>query len=190
MSTRWDATKGDTTFQNCAIRTQLAWYSGGSAWSHDEMGSPRGIKFGKATHCQDLEWFSPSPDSKVHGANMGFIWGRQDPAGLHVGPMNRAGVWAYLWGVYDRMPVVSYHKHLNPSHAKLFRGNIIIYLHFMSLPHIELTPVAEILPRVRQGSTYSRQSISWLLMTWQRKELRGQRTWYLLCWTGLKQSLR
>ena len=28
------------------------------------------------------------PDSKAHGANMGPIWGRQDPGGLHVGPMN------------------------------------------------------------------------------------------------------
>ena len=30
------------------------------------------------------------PDSKVHGANMGPIWGRQDPGGPHVGPMNCA----------------------------------------------------------------------------------------------------
>ena len=30
------------------------------------------------------------PDSKVHGANMGPIWGRQYPGGLHVGPMNLA----------------------------------------------------------------------------------------------------
>ena len=29
-----------------------------------------------------------SPDSKVHGANMGPFWGRQDPGGPHVGPMN------------------------------------------------------------------------------------------------------
>ena len=35
------------------------------------------------------------PDSKVHGANMGPIWGRQDPGGLHVGPMNFA-----IWLVY------------------------------------------------------------------------------------------
>ena len=28
------------------------------------------------------------PDSKVHGANMGPIWDRQDPGGPHVGPMN------------------------------------------------------------------------------------------------------
>ena len=31
-----------------------------------------------------------SPDSRVHGANMGPIWGRQDPGGPHVGPMNFA----------------------------------------------------------------------------------------------------
>ena len=30
------------------------------------------------------------PDSKVHGANMGPIWGRQDPGGPHGGPMNFA----------------------------------------------------------------------------------------------------
>ena len=30
------------------------------------------------------------PDSKVHGANMGSIWGRQGPGGPHVGPMNFA----------------------------------------------------------------------------------------------------
>ena len=30
------------------------------------------------------------PDSKVYGANMGPIWGRQDPGVSHVGPMNFA----------------------------------------------------------------------------------------------------
>ena len=33
-------------------------------------------------------WTITIPDSKVHGANMGAIWGRQDPGGPHVGPMN------------------------------------------------------------------------------------------------------
>ena len=33
------------------------------------------------------------PDDKVHGANMGPIWGRQDPGGPHVDPMNFA-----IWG--------------------------------------------------------------------------------------------
>ena len=32
------------------------------------------------------------PDSKVNGANMGLIWGHQDPGGPHVGPMNFA-IW-------------------------------------------------------------------------------------------------
>ena len=32
-------------------------------------------------------------DSKVYGDNMGPIWGRQDPGGLHVGPMNFV-----IWG--------------------------------------------------------------------------------------------
>ena len=31
-------------------------------------------------------------DSKVHGANKGHIWGRQDPGGPNVGPMNFA-IW-------------------------------------------------------------------------------------------------
>ena len=35
------------------------------------------------------------PDSKVHGANMGSILGRQDPGGPHVGPMNFA-IWVML----------------------------------------------------------------------------------------------
>ena len=33
------------------------------------------------------------PGSKVHGANMGPIWGQHDPGGPHVGPMNFA-----IWG--------------------------------------------------------------------------------------------
>ena len=36
-----------------------------------------------------------NPDSKVHGANMGLIWGRQDPGGPHVGPMNIA-IWVII----------------------------------------------------------------------------------------------
>ena len=33
-----------------------------------------------------------NPDGKVTGANMGPIWGRQDPGGPHVGPRNFA-IW-------------------------------------------------------------------------------------------------
>ena len=58
------------------------------------------------------------PDSNVHGANMGPIWGRQDPGGPHIGPMifaiwvvqvylrslGRIAVWSffrYLWSMYN-----------------------------------------------------------------------------------------
>ena len=37
---------------------------------------------------QCVNIFQAYPDSKVHGAIMGPIWGRQDPGGPHVGPMN------------------------------------------------------------------------------------------------------
>ena len=36
--------------------------------------------------------FVDTPDSKVHRANMEPIWGRQDPGGPHVGPVNFA-IW-------------------------------------------------------------------------------------------------
>ena len=35
------------------------------------------------------------PDSKVYGANMRPTWGRQDPGGPYVGPMNLA-IWVYF----------------------------------------------------------------------------------------------
>ena len=37
-----------------------------------------------------------APDNKAHGANMGPIWGRHDPGGPHVVPMNLA-IWARYW---------------------------------------------------------------------------------------------
>ena len=51
-----------------------------------------------------------------------------------------------------------------------------------------MTHGVEILPQVRQGLTYSTQSISWLLMSWRRKEPGHQQTWYWLCWTELIRS--
>ena len=45
------------------------------------------------------------PDSKVHGANMGPIWGRQDPGGLRVGPMNLA-IWGCLRLIKQHMDVI------------------------------------------------------------------------------------
>ena len=41
-------------------------------------------------------WEGNSPDKKVHGASMGPNWGRQDPSGPHVGPINFA-----IWVAYS-----------------------------------------------------------------------------------------
>ena len=56
-----------------------------------------------------------SPENKVHGANMGPIWGRQDPGGPHVGPMNFA-IWKpkdpfYLHGLTVISAWISGHIH-------------------------------------------------------------------------------
>ena len=42
------------------------------------------------------------PDSKVHGANMGPIWGRQGPGGPHVGPMKLA-IWGGFLGAGSKL---------------------------------------------------------------------------------------
>ena len=44
----------------------------------------------RVCHYPNQWWIIVSPDSKVHGANMGPIWGRQDPDGPLFGPMNLA----------------------------------------------------------------------------------------------------
>ena len=50
--------------------------------------------------CVQLERY---PDSKVHGASMGPIWGRQDPGGPHVGPMYFA-----IWVPFEIPHRISY----------------------------------------------------------------------------------
>ena len=64
-------------------------------------------------------------DSKVHGANIGPIWGRQDPGGPHVGPMNFA-----IWDVMDfkdTTPNIGNHCHPNfPSSL----NNILDFAHY------------------------------------------------------------
>ena len=64
-----------------------------------------------------------------------------------------------IYSLFKR-PETSSHAKLcdefvNHLRAKLFRGNINIYLHFMLLLHIDMTHVLKILPQVRPGPTYS-----------------------------------
>ena len=58
-----------------------AWYSELAKYTKAVTVEPG---YGKAS----LSWLCP--DSTDHGANMGPTWGRQDPGGPHVGPMNLA----------------------------------------------------------------------------------------------------
>ena len=60
----------------------------GHRWSDDGLLSVR---------CWAIIWTNDdSRDSKVQGANMGPIWGRQDPGGPHIGPMNLA-IWVIAY---------------------------------------------------------------------------------------------
>ena len=64
------------------------------------------------------------PDSKVHGANMGPIWVRQDPDGPHVGPMNFAICLGYAsqtltWGYMHKYTYTNIYE-LWPYHGSWF----------------------------------------------------------------------
>ena len=61
--------------------------------------------------CLSYVVITPS-DSKVHGANMGPIWGRQDSGGPHVGPMNFA-----IWGTFAVSFTNNGHQNQHLSHG-------------------------------------------------------------------------
>ena len=63
------------------------------------------------------------PDSKVHGATMGPISGRQDQGGPHVGPMNFA-IWASMdenihYEVWDEIILKFENRYVITSHTLL-----------------------------------------------------------------------
>ena len=49
-------------------------------------------------------WWQHNPDSKLHGANKGAIWGRQDPGGPRVCPMNFA-IWENVLREHGKMDI-------------------------------------------------------------------------------------
>ena len=59
----------------------------------------------------------------------------------------------FCWHIYASLGLSD--LRVNPLRAKFFRGNINIYLHFVSFLHIGMAQVVEILPQVRQEPTYS-----------------------------------
>ena len=45
--------------------------------------------------------------------------------------------------------IITIGKNINPLHAKFFRVNVYMYLHFMSFLHIDMNQVLKILPKLR-----------------------------------------
>ena len=64
------------------------------------------------------------PDNKVHWANLGPIWGRQDPGGPHVGLMNLA-IWVIvLYGTKGKSPYILLCRHCTMAFQN--PGNMIV----------------------------------------------------------------
>ena len=85
-----------------------------------------------------------SPTTPVDGYHAGATWDlpRRSPA------------WGFLPYRFI-VDLIARKKMFNPLRAKFFKGNINIYLHFMSFLHIDTMQVVEILPKKRQEPTYS-----------------------------------
>ena len=97
LGSRWNA----SYFANVSIffksktylkKTKLTW-TGNPKF---QLTGTKCLKFCKCSRIFTIISFYHYPDSKVHGANMGLIWGRQDPGGPHVGPMNLA-IWVLIY---------------------------------------------------------------------------------------------
>ena len=59
-----------------------------------------------------ITWLRNTPDSKVHGAIVGPIWGQQDPGGPHVGPINFA-IWdTSLTGALQAGIFTTFHNYI------------------------------------------------------------------------------
>ena len=80
-----------------------------------------------------------------HNAALRYCWTNQEM--LRLSALSRVGSNQECCDVLIQV--------LNPLHAKFCRGNINIYLHFVSFLHIDMKKVVEILPQIRQEPTYS-----------------------------------
>ena len=86
-------------------------------WPNDDIFSLLKNKCTPSSQCFNI------PDSKVHEANMGPNWSRQDPGGPHVGPMNFA-----IWDLYsDTLCYLIYFSFC--SHMMFY----VIWLNFSNL---------------------------------------------------------
>ena len=88
------------------IHTSSVWYIANdrtrrslcrrSSWTAARLQETETGNCSQARVVHTLAFQFPFSDSKVHGANIRPTWGRQDPGGPHVGPMNLA-----IWELTD-----------------------------------------------------------------------------------------
>ena len=104
-----DKSRKKLTLIPCHLNIWLKWKSAhfvflfSHQWSMHKLSSSQRVchpdfserPLGVVGRCLTLCTMRKGPDSKVHGANMGPIWARQDPGGPHVGHMNLA-----IWGFH------------------------------------------------------------------------------------------
>ena len=83
------------------------------------------------SYLSQFNFWNAIPDSKVHGDNMGPIWGRQDPGGPHVGPMNLA-IWDILWGLVSQFPSLAHGRCHNNIKS-------IIYEHMLQIKFMNIS---------------------------------------------------
>ena len=79
----------------------------------------------------------PHPDSKVYGTNMGLIWGRQDPGGPHVGPMNFA-IWHMQSMKPGLIPICPTYQWLSAKLLYLQCGSCILLQIYWYIPFLHL----------------------------------------------------
>ena len=82
------------------------------------------------------------PDSKVHGANLGPIWGRQEPGGPHVGSINIA-IWESTRIFFEyQWTEISLLLHLNaflPQMQHCYKLSILFITYICHFYHLCLT---------------------------------------------------
>ena len=120
------------------------------------------------------------PDSKVHGANMGPIWGRQDPGGLHFGPMNVA-IWVHMFSQ------IILERYLN-FQTNAFRYKPVDNFLIGGYMHRARGHQCEITRGLWRLIIWSLQCLSKYLLRPSTKTIEALHYWTRLCWVFIDNS--
>ena len=96
------------------------------------------------------------PDSKFHGANMGPIWGRQDPGGPLVGHRNLA-IWDILW-------CATQHILIYMQDAENLMTTDIVKYHWKRTNYLSIIPPLSKASPVQGGFILGLKHKTWYLM--------------------------